>query len=320
MGYHVGQCAEVAQSLQRRFQPAAPSAGLQHVFVQRLDARLQVQQAGGHRAQQGFQLVAKQGGVNLQVEVQVGMVRAEKLQQIAGAPGVVVEGAVQDADVADAVCADIFQSPGDGFHGEAAHGFLPAADAEGTSVEAASGGFQLHEGLVPVEERALFGRNEAVEACHARRAVVPVGAGFRVDVAQSGHVRPPLALLPQGQPLGEDFFAFASEDGIDPGRAAQVTLVVAQKFGATQDDDTLRQQRPDAGQEVEQGFVGEEPGGCGQQVGAAADYFIHHRAGRLVGGGGHHIPFCISILHHLCVQGGQSQRGVGIRAVQVYPE
>ncbi len=124
------------------------------------------------------------------------MVRAKKSQQVAGAPSVVVEGAVEDADIVDAMCADILQPSGDGFYGETAYRFFSTADAKSTRVEAATGSLQLHKRFVPAEERALFGRHEAVEVRYSRRAVVLVGMRERVNIAQSRYLSPLLALCP----------------------------------------------------------------------------------------------------------------------------
>lgn len=100
----------------------------------------------------------------------------------------------------------------------------------------------------------------------------------------------------------------------------QVGFVVAQELGATQRNAALGEQGLHAGGDVHQHFVVEEPGRSGQDVGSVAADFIHHHAHVLVDGGRHHFPLQTVVIGHLGMQGGQGQRRVGIRTVQVYPK
>ena len=54
MSHHIWQGTEKLESAQRNFQAAFAPASLEHVLVKALDACLQMQQAGGHFAEQGF--------------------------------------------------------------------------------------------------------------------------------------------------------------------------------------------------------------------------------------------------------------------------
>ena len=202
-----------------------------------------------------------------QVKVQVGMIASEKLQQGTGPRSVVIESAVQYAYVADAVLADEIQSPGNGFDGQDTYRFFSPADAEGTGVEASARGFQLHEGLAPVEETAFLGRHEPVETKDTCRPVIHIRVVLRMNVAQTWYMAPFCLLFPTSEPLVKDLLAFAAEHAIYVGMPAQIVFIVAQEFRSSQDHATMRKQCLDPGDDVQQGFVVEQPGCGGHDVG-----------------------------------------------------
>ena len=152
--------------------------------------------------------------MNLQMETHVGMELQKEVQQLLGTTGVEVEGAVEHTDVLDAMVVNGLQSLADGLDGQGADRFLASAYTECAGVEAASGSLQLYEGLAPREEGAFFGRGQLVELQDSGQSVVVI-AVLGVEIAKSGDVAPCLGLVVAGEPMGESFFALATEDTID---------------------------------------------------------------------------------------------------------
>ena len=159
----------------------------------------------------------------------------EQVQQLLGPSGMEVEGAVEHADILDAMLVDGLQSFANDFDGQGTDRLFAATHTKGASIETSSGCFQLYEGLTPWEKSAFLGRGELVESEHSCQSVVMILA-LVVQPTQSGDIAPCFGLVEAGKPLGKLFFAFAPEDTIHKRVATEKCLVVAQKLRASQDE------------------------------------------------------------------------------------
>lgn len=182
--------------------------------MQALDAGFEMEQPFGQFRQFLFQLFGEKCRVYLQVETYVWMELQEQLEQLFGAARVVIEGPVKNTYIPYAVAVDILKPFADAFNGECAHRLFATADAECACIEASSGGFELHEWFVPIEETALFRWNKSGEMEYSGDSVVYISL-LRIDVAKSRDLVPLFGLIPAGQPLGKRFFSFSSEHAID---------------------------------------------------------------------------------------------------------
>ena len=72
-------------------------------------------------------------------------------------PVVVIEGAVQNPDVPDAMIMNGLNPFPDCFYGQTAYRFFSAAYTKSTGVETATGCLQLYERFAPVEQLAALG-------------------------------------------------------------------------------------------------------------------------------------------------------------------
>ena len=110
--------------------------------------------------------------MDFQMETDVRMEFQKEIQEFLGSLGIEIKGTVKHTDILDAMAMDDLQSFSDGFDGQGAYRLFASTHTEGASVEASTGGFQLHEGLVPIEEFALLGRSQLVESQHSSQSVV----------------------------------------------------------------------------------------------------------------------------------------------------
>ena len=194
MGDHIVETAEEAEAIESIGEFAYTAADTENVVVQTLDAGFDMEHAMGHGEELGLELIAEQGGMDLEMEADVGVL-AEEAEQGQGMAEIEIEGTVEHTDVLDAMGIDKVDAMTDGIDIEIAYRLLASADAEGTGVEAATGGLELDKGFVPVEELAGFGGNKLVELEDAGNATIDVLA-IGVDIADAGEGVPLVGLIP----------------------------------------------------------------------------------------------------------------------------
>ena len=114
----------------------------------------------------------------LQMESKIGMELGEELQHGDGLLRVMVESAVEDTNIADAVLSDVLESFPYGFYRNLTYRFSCTADTECAGVEASACSFYLYKRLVPTEKTAGFGWKKFVkvqDSCDSSIMVSAVG-------------------------------------------------------------------------------------------------------------------------------------------------
>ena len=160
------------------------------------------------------------------MEADVWMVFTEQFEHLLGSSVVVVERTVQYPYIANAVPIDDVQSLANGIDAEGTYRLFASAYTESTSIEASTGGFQLYERFVPVEESARFRRYKFSEVEYTGNALVVISA-FCIEIAQAVDVVPRFRAIPASQPLRYCLFTFSSKDATDEWMATQVVFVVS---------------------------------------------------------------------------------------------
>ena len=90
------------------------------------------------------------------MESHLACILGKHIQHFAGARQVVIEGAVKYSYILDSVGENVLQTLCNLFYTLVSYRLFTSAYTERAGIEAAPGGLQLNERLVPFEERAFF--------------------------------------------------------------------------------------------------------------------------------------------------------------------
>ena len=108
------------------------------------------------------------------MEAQMGMKLGKQVHQFDGLTGMEVERTVENTHIADTALTDADEPPADFANREHTDRVAHSTDTEGACVETPTGSLHLHKGLVPREQRTLFGREQFVKGHHAGKTTVMV--------------------------------------------------------------------------------------------------------------------------------------------------
>ena len=149
---------------------------IEHLLAEALYACFEMEQAMGHLSEHLAHALRQQGGMYLEMEAQVGMVLGKEVQEVDGMARMIVEGAVENAHIAYPTLTDMVEAVTYCIEGEQAYGVAQATDTEGTRVEAATRGLDLHKGLAPSKQGTLLGDMQRGEVHHTSMASIVIGA------------------------------------------------------------------------------------------------------------------------------------------------
>ena len=264
--------------------------------------------------------------MDLQMEPHLSGIFLKYIQHPAGAFSVVVECPVQHPHILYSVRIYVFQPVSDLFETLISDRLLTSAHAEGTCVETAPGGLQLHKRLVPIEETAFLRISQRRKILHPCSTVVVVGPAA-VAILCLGYPAQPTDRLPPRlipycpEPLRQGLLSLAPDHGAHKSIPPEEILIIPKKLRPSAHNPHSLQQRRHPREHLQLHIMRKKPKSRRDNIWLKLRHLRSQRPRIVIDSPAHHTPLPpLGLLLHLSMNGRQSHRRMRIRTVYVQPE